>query len=141
MRLPITASTVTISEGFLSGLYAANYDITHIFIDSALKIINQPVDHKTEDFLDWCESFSEREDIKFTITISADATLATDGIKKYLALVLHVKGAIGSAMALFVVPNDIFFSMRHDMVNQFLYAILYHIIIWHIWQSQHRERI
>ena len=70
-------------KGFLSGLYAANYDITHVFIDSALKIINQPVDHKTEDFLDWCESFSEREDIKFTITISADATLATDGIKKY----------------------------------------------------------
>jgi len=70
-------------KGFLSGLYAANYDITHIFIDSALRIINQPVDHKTEDFLDWCEAFSEREDIKFTITISADAALATDGIKKY----------------------------------------------------------
>ncbi|NLA87253.1 MAG: hypothetical protein GX847_08245 [Clostridiales bacterium] len=70
-------------KGFISGLYAANYDITHIFIDSALRIIDQPVDHKTEDFLDWCESFSERENVKFTITISADATLATDGIKKY----------------------------------------------------------
>jgi hypothetical protein len=70
-------------KGFISGLYAANYDITHIFIDSALKIIDQQVDHKTEDFLNWCESFSEREKIKFTITISADASLATDGIKKY----------------------------------------------------------
>lgn len=70
-------------KGFISGLYAANYDITHIFIDSALKIIDQSVDHKTEAFLDWCEAFSERENIKFTITISADATLATDGIKKY----------------------------------------------------------
>jgi hypothetical protein len=26
---------------------------------------------------------SERENIKFTITVSADATLATDGLKKY----------------------------------------------------------
>jgi hypothetical protein len=70
-------------KGFISGLHAENYDITHVFIDSLLKIIDQPVDLKTEEFVDWCESFSERENIKFTITISADAALATEGIKKY----------------------------------------------------------
>ena len=70
-------------KGFISGLNAGNYDITHVFVDSLTKIIDQPVDGKTEDFIDWCESFSERNNIKFTITISADAALATEGIKKY----------------------------------------------------------
>lgn len=70
-------------KGFISGLHAENYDITHIFIDSLLKLINQSLDAKAEDFIDWCETFSEHENIKFTIMISADAELASEGIKKY----------------------------------------------------------
>jgi hypothetical protein len=70
-------------RGFISGLHAGNYDVTHVFIDSLLKIIDRPLDLKAEEFVDWCESFSEREHVKFTITISADATLATDGMTKY----------------------------------------------------------
>ena len=70
-------------KGFVSGLYAGNYDITHIFIDSLTKIIPGECDHQTEDFLDWLEAFSEKNGIKFTVTISADAALATEGIKKY----------------------------------------------------------
>ena len=70
-------------KGFISGLYSANYDITHIFIDSVLKIINSGVDAGTEDFFDWCEEFSERENVKFTMTISADIALATEKIRKY----------------------------------------------------------
>ena len=70
-------------KGFISGLHSANYDITHIFIDSVLRIIDMEVDSKAEDFFDWCESFSEQENVKFTITVSADIALATDRIKKY----------------------------------------------------------
>ena len=70
-------------KGFICGLHSANYDITHIFIDSVLRIIDADVDENTEDFLDWCENFSERENVKFTMTISADINLATDRIKKY----------------------------------------------------------
>jgi len=70
-------------KGFICGLHSANYDITHIFIDSILRILNTEVDDKLEDFLDWCEGFSERENVKFTITVSADISLATDRIKKY----------------------------------------------------------
>ena len=70
-------------KGFISGLHAGNYDITHIFIDSLTKIVEEGVDARVEDFLDWCESFSEREKVKFTFTISADINLATEGIKKY----------------------------------------------------------
>ena len=70
-------------KGFISGLYSANYDITHIFVDSLFKIIDEDIDARAEEFLDWCESFSEREKVKFTMTISADTSLATDGVKKY----------------------------------------------------------
>ena len=70
-------------RGFVSGLYSANYDITHIFIDSVLRIIRASLDSKVEEFLDWCTAFGERENVNFTISISADVALATDGIKKY----------------------------------------------------------
>ena len=70
-------------KGFVSGLYAGNYDITHIFIDSLTKIVGGECNNDTEAFLDWLNNFGEKHNIKFTITISDDASLATEGIKKY----------------------------------------------------------
>ena len=70
-------------KGFVSGIHSANYDVTHIFINSILKMVNSGIDEKLEDFLIWCEKFSKRENVKFTITISADVKLATDGLKKF----------------------------------------------------------
>ena len=71
-------------KGFVSGLYAGNYDITHIFIDSLTKIVpSEATDLAVEDFLDWLNKFGEDNNIKFTVTISADASLATEGVKKY----------------------------------------------------------
>ena len=70
-------------KGFISGLYAGNYDITHMFIDSLTKIVGGTCDGNTEDFLDWLNKFGEQHNIKFTITISDDTSLASDGIKKY----------------------------------------------------------
>ena len=73
-----------VMKGFVSGLYAGNYDITHVFIDSLTKIIpSDASDNAVEEFLDWLNAFSEKENIKFTVTISADASLATEGVKKY----------------------------------------------------------
>ena len=73
----------TALKGFVSGLYAGNYDITHIFIDSLTKIVGRECDNETEKFLDWLNNFGEKHNIKFTITISDDVTLASEGIKKY----------------------------------------------------------
>ena len=70
-------------KGMVSGLYAGNYDITHIFIDSLTKIAGGECDNETENFLDWLNKFGEQHNIKFTITISDDADLAPDGVKKY----------------------------------------------------------
>ena len=73
----------TALKGFVSGLYAGNYDITHIFIDSLTKIVGGQCDNETEKFLDWLNNFGEQHNIKFTITISDDESLAPEGVKKY----------------------------------------------------------
>lgn len=70
-------------KGFISGLHAGDYDITHIFIDSLYKISVCNDTAETEAFLDWCDSFGKANKIDFTISISADANAATDGIKKF----------------------------------------------------------
>ena len=73
----------TALKGFVSGMYAGNYDITHIFIDSLTKIVGGDCNNDTEKFLDWLNNFGEKHNIKFTITISDDESLATEGVKKY----------------------------------------------------------
>ena len=70
-------------KGFIYGLYASNFDITHIFIDSLCKVVPNDGSPEVEEFLDWLESFSEKNGVKFTVTISADASLAHEGVKKY----------------------------------------------------------
>ncbi len=73
-----------VMRGFISGLHAGNYDITHVFIESLIKIVGaDPESPRVEQFLDWLNDFGERNGIKFTVTISADASLASDGVKKY----------------------------------------------------------
>ena len=71
-------------RGFISGLYAGNYDITYVFIDNLCKITGHDVDTETEEFLNWLDVFGEQNNIKFTATISADPSAATDGMQKYL---------------------------------------------------------
>ena len=71
-------------KGFISGLHAGNYDITQVFVESLTKLINvEAEDPQVERFLDWLNDFGEKNGIKFTVTISADAALASDGVKKY----------------------------------------------------------
>jgi hypothetical protein len=71
-------------KGLISGLHAGNYDITEVFIDGLLKIVGAQYDANCDEFINWCNNFSEREDVNFTMTISADIALATDTVKKYL---------------------------------------------------------
>jgi len=73
-------------KGLISGLNAGNYDITHVFIDSLLKLVNKSEYQdisQVESFLDWLSDFSQRENINFFITISMDVSMATPAIRKY----------------------------------------------------------
>ena len=70
-------------RGFISGLYSGNYDITHVFIESLNKQVPTVGNADVEPFLDWLESFSEKTGIKYTVSISEDASLASEGVRKY----------------------------------------------------------
>ncbi|MBQ2829401.1 MAG: hypothetical protein IJF15_00040 [Oscillospiraceae bacterium] len=71
-------------RGFISGLYAGNYDISHIFIDNLLKIVGGECNHDAESFLRWLEHFSGQHGVKFSVSVSADPSDATDGMQRYL---------------------------------------------------------
>ncbi len=71
-------------RGFISGLYAGNYDISQVFIDNLCKTIGCDVDAETDKFLDWLDCFGEKNSIKFTVTISGDRDTASEGLKKYM---------------------------------------------------------
>ena len=45
-------------KGFISGLYAGNYDITHIFVDNLSKVVPCKDLAQIEDFLDWMDRSS-----------------------------------------------------------------------------------
>ena len=70
-------------KGFLYGLYASNYDITHVFIDSLNKLVSTENKADVEAFLDWLEAFSQKSGIKYTVSISEDESTASEGVRKY----------------------------------------------------------
>ncbi len=76
-------TNLTLLQGFISGLHAGNFDITHVFVESLYKIIGTDRD-AGEAFVDWCEQFGSANNMRFTITISDDPTQASDNMKKYL---------------------------------------------------------
>ena len=73
----------TMLYGFLSGLHAGNYDITHFFIDDLNKILDDRSNEALEAFLARLDAFGQRENVNFTITINADPANAGEGLKKY----------------------------------------------------------
>lgn len=71
-------------RGFLSGMYAGNYDISHIFLDNLAKIAKSKDAQGIEDFLNWLDVFSEKNMVKFTVTLSADEADATEGMRRFI---------------------------------------------------------
>ena len=71
-------------RGFISGLYAGNYDISHVFVDNLCKIAGSTDWQAVENFLQWLDRFSEQNGVKFTVTISADEDTATEGMRQYI---------------------------------------------------------
>ena len=73
----------TLLRGFISGLHAGNYDITHVFIDNFLKMLDDSSNDSVADFLDWLDRFSRENNVDFVVSCSADAETADERIKKY----------------------------------------------------------
>ena len=71
-------------KGFISGLYAGNYDITHVFVDNFTKMLTEVSEQQIAEFLAWLNDFSEREHIQFTLSLSMDPATTGSEITKYM---------------------------------------------------------
>ena len=70
-------------KGFLSGLHAGNFDITHVYIDNLYKTIGN--DRAAgEEFILWCAEFAKVNNMEITVTVSDDPALASEEIKSFL---------------------------------------------------------
>ena len=91
--IPYTARLIHASEyginneqllrGFISGLHAGNYDITHVFIDNFYKMLSDTSDEAVTELLNWMDAFSTRENVNFTISATADPANVGEGIRKF----------------------------------------------------------
>ena len=70
-------------KGFLSGLHAGNFDITHVFIDNLYKTIGSDK-AAAEDFIVWAAKFAEVNNMEITITVSEDPAQASEVVKQYI---------------------------------------------------------
>ena len=70
--------------GLICGLYAGNYDITHIFVDSALKICNKNIS-AFADFVKRADALSDKNGFKCIMTASVEKEALPEDIKEYLA--------------------------------------------------------
>ena len=75
--------TVEFFKGLLSGLHAGNYDITHIFIDNFVKMMPGVTETDIEEFLEWLEAFSVKENVKFTVSMTLNPDEVSEEIRKY----------------------------------------------------------
>ena len=70
-------------QGFVAGLYASNSDITHLFIDSALKICGNNVEAFGE-FVEVLEKWAEKWNVEVLMTSSISEADLPESLKKYL---------------------------------------------------------
>ena len=80
-------NSIDMLKGFLSGLHAGNFDITHVYVDNLYRTIGKPVDADNsvcDEFLAWAARFAEVNSMNLTFTVSEDPANATEEMKKYM---------------------------------------------------------
>lgn len=70
--------------GFVSGICAANYDVTDVFVDSTLKITGKGVE-EVEPLTAKLKALSESSDVNICLLISADAEELPASIREFVA--------------------------------------------------------
>lgn len=75
--------SVEMLKGFLSGMHAGNFDITHVFIDNLYKTIGADL-ASAEAFVAWAAKFAAENSMEITVALSEDPANASDAMKQYL---------------------------------------------------------
>ena len=76
-------NSVEMLKGFLSGMHAGNFDITHVFIDNLYKTIGADL-AAAEDFVAWAVKFAANNSMEITVALSEDPANASEAMKQYL---------------------------------------------------------
>lgn len=71
-------------RGFLCGLYAGNYDISHVFVDNLCRIIGTDDLIGVTKLLNWMDRFSEQNMVKFTVTISGEEEDLPEDLRRFV---------------------------------------------------------
>ena len=71
-------------KGFISGIHAGNYDITHFFIDIFYTLVNDREEASVVEFVGWLAEYAARENIEFVVSMSSDRAKCPGEIKQYL---------------------------------------------------------
>lgn len=75
--------SVEMLKGFLSGMHAGNFDITHVFIDNLYKTIGADL-AAAEEFVAWAAKFAADNSMEITVALSEDPANASETMKQYL---------------------------------------------------------
>lgn len=70
-------------EGFILGLFAGNYDISSVYVDSILKIVGDDLESLGK-LLGEIEKFTEASKTSVTVMVSAEAATAPESVTKYM---------------------------------------------------------
>ena len=73
----------TFLKGFISGLHAGNFDISHIFIDGLYRVTGSSNVDEAEAFFNWCNEFGKVNNLKFTVVVSDDPEKMPEGVRKF----------------------------------------------------------
>lgn len=76
--------TYAFLQGFISGLHAGNYDITHIFIDNFYKLVGDKSVEALDRFIVWLDAFSTAQNVEFVLSVSSELENATETIKAHV---------------------------------------------------------
>ena len=71
--------------GFINGIMAGNFDVSLVFIDAFLRLVqvDKPDIYTLEGFFDELEELSARCNVDFVISLSEDPALVPDPIRKF----------------------------------------------------------
>jgi hypothetical protein len=76
-------SGIAALEGFVLGLFAGNYDISSVYVDSILKIVGEDLEALGV-LLEKLDKFTEASKTAVTVMVSADPNEAPESVVKYV---------------------------------------------------------
>ena len=71
-------------KGFLCGIHSGNYDITHVFVDNFLKMVDDRRNESLVSFVNWLDAFSAKENIEYFLSVSMAVEDCPEGLKRYI---------------------------------------------------------